>query len=56
MIRTAPPPLPSGGIGLQLVETLVHDDLKGRFDLAASPAGTRAVIRFPSVTGAGATS
>ncbi len=38
----------SGGLGLQIVEALVHDDLKGRFERTASPAGTRALIRFPS--------
>jgi signal transduction protein with GAF and PtsI domain len=53
-VGTARPPASSRGIGLQLVETLVREDLKGRFDSVASPAGTRAVIRFPSVAGAGA--
>jgi two-component sensor histidine kinase len=36
------------GLGLQIVETLVSDDLKGSFQLIGSPDGTRAVIRFPS--------
>jgi two-component system, sensor histidine kinase PdtaS len=36
------------GLGLQIVETLVHDDLKGVFELTASPVGTRALIRFPN--------
>jgi two-component sensor histidine kinase len=48
------PPSPPRGIGLQLVETLVREDLKGRFESTASPAGTRAVIRFPGAAGAGA--
>lgn len=41
------------GLGLQIVETLVNDDLKGRFEIIASPAGTKAVIRFPGMTGVG---
>jgi len=41
-------PAPSRvGLGLQIVETLVKEDLKGRFDLVSSPHGTRGVIRFP---------
>jgi two-component sensor histidine kinase len=40
-------PTPSRvGLGLQIVETLVKEDLKGRFELASSPQGTRVVIRF----------
>jgi two-component sensor histidine kinase len=39
------------GLGLQIVETLVGEDLKGAFELSASPAGTQAVIRFPIATG-----
>jgi len=50
-VGAAQPPTSPGGIGLQLVETLVHEDLKGRFDSTASPAGTRAVIRFPGAAG-----
>jgi len=42
------------GLGLQIVEALIHDDLKGRFELIASPAGTRAVLRFPNLAGTGA--
>jgi two-component sensor histidine kinase/putative methionine-R-sulfoxide reductase with GAF domain len=38
----------SKGLGLQIVETLVGDDLKGRYESAAQPTGMRAVIRFPS--------
>lgn len=41
------PEAASRGLGLQIVETLVGDDLKGRFEIGTSPAGTRAVIRFP---------
>jgi two-component sensor histidine kinase len=43
----------SKGLGLQIVETLVGDDLKGRYESTASPAGTRAMIRFPSTAGEG---
>jgi two-component sensor histidine kinase len=50
-VGAAQPPTSPGGIGLQLVETLVREDLKGRFDSTASPAGTRAVIRFPGAAG-----
>jgi len=53
-VGAAQPPASPGGIGLQLVETLVHEDLKGRFDSTASPAGTRSVIRFPGAAAAGA--
>ena len=41
------------GLGLQIVETLVSDDLKGRFELTALPTGTRAAIRFPTQRVAG---
>lgn len=41
------------GIGLQIVETLVREDLKGRFDLIASSEGTRVTIRVPISTGIG---
>jgi hypothetical protein len=34
----------------------VHDDLQGRFELVASPAGTQAIIRFPNPAGPGAKS
>jgi two-component sensor histidine kinase len=39
---------PTKGLGLQIVETLVCDDLKGRFELTTLPTGTRAAIRFPT--------
>ncbi len=39
------------GLGLEIVETLVAHDLKGRFERRATPGGTRAVIRFPAATG-----
>jgi two-component sensor histidine kinase len=42
------------GLGLEIVEALVKDDLKGRLDWDGSSAGTRAVIRFPSPAGPGA--
>lgn len=44
----------SRGLGLQIVEALVHDDLKGCFERSASPAGTRALIRFPNPANSGA--
>jgi len=53
-VGTAGAPDSAGGLGLQLVETLVRDDLKGRFALSGSAAGTRVVIRFPGGAGAGA--
>ncbi|MEW6366733.1 MAG: GAF domain-containing protein [Acidobacteriota bacterium] len=41
-----------GGIGHQIVDALVKDDLKGSFDLSSGPAGTRATIRFaPALSG-----
>jgi signal transduction protein with GAF and PtsI domain len=45
---------PIKGLGLQIVETLVSDDLKGRLELLASPTGTRAIVRFPSLASTGA--
>jgi two-component sensor histidine kinase len=41
------------GIGLQIVETLVREDLKGRFDRVASSEGTHVTIRVPISAGAG---
>jgi two-component sensor histidine kinase len=41
--------MPTKGLGLQIVEALVHDDLKGQFELLTSLSGTRAIIRFPSL-------
>ena len=35
------------GLGHEIVETLVQNDLKGRFEIHASAAGTRALLRFP---------
>jgi two-component sensor histidine kinase len=46
----------SKGLGLQIVEALVVDDLKGHFELQTSLAGTKAVIWFPNITNAGAKS
>jgi two-component sensor histidine kinase len=37
----------SKGLGLQIIHTLVNDDLKGKFELHHSAEGTRAVVRFP---------
>jgi two-component system, sensor histidine kinase PdtaS len=45
---------PARGLGLQIVEALVRDDLKGRFELHASPSGMRATIRFPNLPASGA--
>jgi two-component sensor histidine kinase/putative methionine-R-sulfoxide reductase with GAF domain len=53
-VGDAVPRASARGIGLQLVETLARDDLKGHVDWTATPKGTRAVIRFPSTTGRGA--
>ena len=36
------------GLGLEIVETLVVGDLKGRFESVASDSGTKSTIRFPS--------
>jgi two-component sensor histidine kinase/putative methionine-R-sulfoxide reductase with GAF domain len=47
-------PTRTQGLGLQIVEALVHDDLKGCFERSASPAGTRALIRFPNPANSGA--
>jgi two-component sensor histidine kinase len=44
------------GIGLQIVETLVREDLKGRFDRSASSKGTHATIQVPISAGVGAKS
>lgn len=41
-------PAPIKGLGLQIVETLVGDDLKGRFELSISTDGTQAIISFPN--------
>jgi two-component sensor histidine kinase len=53
-IGNARAPSPTKGLGLQIVEALVHDDLKGHFELMASPAGTQAILRFPNLAGPGA--
>jgi two-component sensor histidine kinase len=53
-VGEASQPTRAGGLGLQIVEALVHDDLKGCFERSASPAGTRALIRFPSPANSGA--
>jgi two-component system, sensor histidine kinase PdtaS len=36
------------GLGLEIVQTLVTQDLKGRFEMVFSGNGTRAVVRFPA--------
>lgn len=49
-----PPPRPahSSGLGLQIIETLVHEDLNGEFRLERDEAAgwTRARVRFPQRT------
>lgn len=42
---TEPPP--SSGLGLQIIETLAHDDLGGHFSLLKEPEWVRARIAFP---------
>jgi signal transduction protein with GAF and PtsI domain len=42
------------GLGLEIVEALVKDDLKGCLEWVASPVGTRAMIRFPTPATPGA--
>ena len=37
-----------GGLGLHIVRTLVREDLKGNFEIASGPNGTRATISFPA--------
>jgi two-component system, sensor histidine kinase PdtaS len=37
-----------GGLGLEIVRTLVTHDLGGRFEVAFSSAGVRAEVRFPA--------
>jgi two-component sensor histidine kinase len=37
------------GLGLQIINTLVNDDLKGKFELNLLPEGTQAFIRFPRI-------
>jgi two-component sensor histidine kinase len=53
-LGTAQPAKSSRGLGLEIVNALVGDDLKGRLEWATSPAGTRATIRFPSPAATGA--
>lgn len=49
----ASPPVHQG-LGLEIVRTLVAQDLKGRFELEFSTEGTRATIRFPATAPQGA--
>jgi two-component sensor histidine kinase len=51
-IGSSRPPSSTKGLGLQIVEALV-EDLKGQFEVIPSPQGTKAIIRFPSLTSAG---
>jgi two-component sensor histidine kinase len=37
-----------GSLGLQIVQTLVRDDLRGQFQIVNMPeGGARATVRFP---------
>lgn len=36
------------GLGLEIVQTLVKDDLKGKFEIASTAHGTQATISFPN--------
>jgi two-component sensor histidine kinase len=40
-------------LGLEIVQTLVTEDLKGSFELAAGEQGTQALIRVPWPNGTG---
>lgn len=42
----APEPTSSSGLGLQIIETLVHDDLGGKFELVKDPDWVHARITF----------
>jgi two-component sensor histidine kinase len=47
--------LPSGGLlsslGLEIVETLVREDLRGQLDFKSGPGGTQVVVRVPLFIG-----
>jgi signal transduction protein with GAF and PtsI domain len=43
------PPARPANLGLEIVETLVRDDLHGRLAFTSTPDGTQAVIRIPQV-------
>ncbi|MBC8075646.1 MAG: GAF domain-containing protein [Chloroflexales bacterium] len=46
-LHPPPPPRgPSSGLGLQIIETLVNDDLGGQFALAHEPEWVRATVTF----------
>jgi two-component sensor histidine kinase len=38
---------PAGSLGLEIVQTLVKDDLHGTIKFDGSPAGTRVLIHLP---------
>jgi two-component sensor histidine kinase len=44
------------GLGMDIIQTLVSDDLKGQFETQSTADGTRAWVRFPVVTDEGALS
>lgn len=41
------PTLPPASLGLEIVQTLVQDDLHGKLEFKSSKAGTRVRVRFP---------
>jgi two-component sensor histidine kinase len=48
--RGLPPdfdPVRQGGLGMQIVRSLVREDLKGEFELSAGGQGVRAIVSFP---------
>ena len=47
-----PASLPPASLGLEIVETLVRDDLGGRLEFQSGPEGTQAVVRLPRGDGA----
>jgi two-component sensor histidine kinase len=36
-----------GGLGMQIVRSLVHEDLKGEFEVVNGRRGLRAIVSFP---------
>jgi two-component sensor histidine kinase len=37
----------ASGLGLEIVETLVRDDLRGRLEIKSAPGGTQMIVRVP---------
>ncbi len=48
-----PEPSGTGGLGLEIVRTLVTHDLGGRFEMTFADTGSRAVVRFPAAASDG---